>query len=358
MYRHCIYCSADLKSNEAIEGFPIGRTVAFDAAKGRLWAVCGKCGRWNLAPLEERWEPLEQAEKVFRDTRQRVQSENIGLSRFADGTGLVRIGAALTGELAAWRYGDEMVRRHRRGTWVALVGAGVGTVLMGPQGLAAMAVMWGATVAARSFWGNKPVFPTQDSEDVQGQLRMRHLTGIRTDVSENGLVQLDVARFCTPEGEKLPVRFEGARALTLLRRSLARRNRAGAPRRQVDAALKALEGAGSADRFILNSLAGGRRIAIGESAVSEFEQVFIPDWAIGLAKSAGGILGRGRPRIEPVARPLPGQHIDLLALEAALSDDQERRALAGELAALQSAWREAEEIAGIADRLAIAPGEG
>jgi hypothetical protein len=56
MYRHCIYCSADLGTNEALENFPVGRTVAFDAAKGRLWAVCRKCARWNLAPIEERWE--------------------------------------------------------------------------------------------------------------------------------------------------------------------------------------------------------------------------------------------------------------------------------------------------------------
>ena len=62
MYRHCIYCSADLGSNEAIEEFPVGRTVAVDAAKGRLWAVCARCARWTLAPLEERWEAVEAAE--------------------------------------------------------------------------------------------------------------------------------------------------------------------------------------------------------------------------------------------------------------------------------------------------------
>ena len=45
MYRHCIYCSADLGANDAIEAFPVGRTVAVDAEKGRLWAVCAKCAR-------------------------------------------------------------------------------------------------------------------------------------------------------------------------------------------------------------------------------------------------------------------------------------------------------------------------
>ncbi|HEV3051208.1 MAG TPA: hypothetical protein VGX50_12920, partial [Longimicrobium sp.] len=61
MYRICIFCSADLGSNDSIERFPVGRSLAFDGEKGRLWAVCGKCARWNLAPLEERWEAIEAA---------------------------------------------------------------------------------------------------------------------------------------------------------------------------------------------------------------------------------------------------------------------------------------------------------
>jgi len=40
-----------------------------------------------------------------------------------------------------------------------------------------------------------------------------------------------------------------------------------------------------------------------------------------------------------------------LALEMALTEESERRALEGELAALKAAWREAEEIAAIADAL-------
>jgi hypothetical protein len=42
-----------------------------------------------------------------------------------------------------------------------------------------------------------------------------------------------------------------------------------------------------------------------------------------------------------------------LALEMAAHEDSERRALEGELALLEEAWREAEEIASIADRLLI-----
>jgi hypothetical protein len=42
-----------------------------------------------------------------------------------------------------------------------------------------------------------------------------------------------------------------------------------------------------------------------------------------------------------------------LALEMALHEEQERRALAEDLVTLELAWREAEEIAGIADNLLV-----
>jgi hypothetical protein len=57
---------------------------------------------------------------------------------------------------------------------------------------------------------------------------------------------------------------------------------------------------------------------------------------------------------------LGGQRVDgtkkltptgLRALEMALHEEQERRAMDGELAALQAMWRQAEEIAAIADAL-------
>lgn len=43
MYSTCMFCNQPLGANEAVETFPVGRRLAFDAAKGRLWVVCGKC---------------------------------------------------------------------------------------------------------------------------------------------------------------------------------------------------------------------------------------------------------------------------------------------------------------------------
>src|ERR671919_55679 len=135
MYSTCLFCKNSLGANEAIEHFPVGRRLAFDAAKGRLWVVCRQCERWNLTPLEERWEAIETCERLFSETRLRVSTDNIGLARLREGLELVRIGSALRPEIAAWRYGDQFGRRRRK--HMAIMGAGIaavaGIVVLGPM---------------------------------------------------------------------------------------------------------------------------------------------------------------------------------------------------------------------------------
>ena len=114
MYSTCLFCQRDLGKSDAIEQFPVGRRLAFDPAKGRLWVVCRKCERWNLTPLEERWEAIEECERAYRGTTLRVSTAHIGLARLKEGMELVRIGAPQRPETAAWRYGDQFGRRRRR----------------------------------------------------------------------------------------------------------------------------------------------------------------------------------------------------------------------------------------------------
>src|SRR5882762_2016781 len=114
MYTTCLFCNADLGRNDVIEHFQVGRRLAFDAAKGRLWVVCRKCERWNLTPVEERWEAIEECERAFRGTKLRVSDEDVGLARISEGTELVRIGAPRRPEFAAWRYGDQFGRRRKK----------------------------------------------------------------------------------------------------------------------------------------------------------------------------------------------------------------------------------------------------
>jgi hypothetical protein len=134
VYSTCLFCNSDLGRNEAIEHFPVGRRLAYDAAKGRLWVVCRRCERWNLSPLEERWEAIEECERMYSGTRLRVSTENIGLARLREGLELVRIGQPQRPEFAAWRYGDQFGRRRRRHLIYTTAGmaAVAGIVLVGP----------------------------------------------------------------------------------------------------------------------------------------------------------------------------------------------------------------------------------
>src|SRR5690349_11232703 len=126
MYSTCIFCHSALEGNDAIEHFPVGRRLAFDPERGRLWVVCRRCRQWNLTPLEERWEAIEECERLYRDTKLRVATDNIGLAQLPDGTGLVRIGRPLKPEMAAWRYGDQFGRRRRR----SIIKGGLGAVAL------------------------------------------------------------------------------------------------------------------------------------------------------------------------------------------------------------------------------------
>jgi hypothetical protein len=143
MYSTCLFCKTDLGANEAIEHFPVGRRLAFDAAKGRLWVVCRKCERWNLTPVEERWEAIEECERAYRGTKLRVATDQIGLARLSEGLELVRIGQPLRPEFAAWRYGDQFGRRRRKS--MMQVGASVAAVAT-----VRFAVLWWVCHSAES----------------------------------------------------------------------------------------------------------------------------------------------------------------------------------------------------------------
>ena len=110
MYSTCTFCYAALGTNDVIETFTVARRVAFDPGKGCLWAICPHCTRWNLAPIEERWEAVEECERRFRATTLRYSSGNIGLAWLHGDVELIRVGPALRPEVAAWRYGRILIK--------------------------------------------------------------------------------------------------------------------------------------------------------------------------------------------------------------------------------------------------------
>ena len=91
MYSTCIFCHSSLEANDDIEHFPVGRRLAFDAGRGRLWVICRRCRQWNLTPTEERWEAIEECERFYRATKLRVSTDQIGLARLPSGVELVGV---------------------------------------------------------------------------------------------------------------------------------------------------------------------------------------------------------------------------------------------------------------------------
>jgi hypothetical protein len=111
MYATCTFCYASTGRTPCWRRSRSPR-VAFDPAKGYVWAICPSCARWNLAPLEERWETMDECERRFRATTLRYSSGNIGLGWLKGDLDLIRIGPAMRPEVAAWRYGRMLTRRR------------------------------------------------------------------------------------------------------------------------------------------------------------------------------------------------------------------------------------------------------
>ncbi|MXW68009.1 MAG: hypothetical protein F4Z72_13545 [Gemmatimonadales bacterium] len=345
VYTTCMFCKKPLGSNEVVETFPVGRRLAFDPGKGRLWVVCRNCERWNLTPLEERWEAVETCEGLFRATRIRTSTENIGLARHAEGLELVRIGEPLRPEFAAWRYGDQFRRRRRR--WIAAGSAGVAanlatwtTINLATGGVIASA---GATAlsgaaAGLALWTVRTMLNRQ--ADV-AQFR-------RSDGTRHTLAREQAARFARirpdddepgfrieihtgPLSRRGPYSFEGDDAGRAINALLPLVNGSGAAAHYIRKAVSQIESHGDPHRFIADS--AERASATGHEfpTVGPRRKVRMsgPGWIRNMPKSTR------------------------LALEMALHEEQERRALEGELAQLEQAWREAEEIAAIADNLLL-----
>lgn len=316
MYTTCMFCSKPLGSNEVVEHFPVGRRLAFDADRGRLWVVCRKCERWNLSPLEERWEAVETCERIYRGTRIRASTENIGIARHAEGLELVRIGAPMRDEFAAWRYGDQFGRRRKRALLYGVGGvAVVGGVLIGGVATGAIsAALLGQSGNFVNLWANGRVLARVRTDDGRVlKLKNPDLLGTRLRASDDGGFQLEVRKGKRKEW------FHGAEAERMIGVIMPRMNRRGGKSDTVQDAVSAIERSGHPDRFLDELVAGDK------------------------FRDKKGVPGYVNKMPNPTK----------LALEMALHEEQERRALEGELWRLERAWEEAEEIAAISDDLLL-----
>ena len=340
MYSTCIFCNQSLGTNEAIEIFPVGRRISFDAAKGRLWVICRKCERWNLSPLEIRWEVIEECERLFRDTRLRVTTDNIGMAKLAEGLELVRLGKPMRGEFAAWRYGDQFGRRRRRSIAYTAAGAGaVGLIVVGGAviGVGMGGAWWGYSQAIQGVLNERIASRLRHPEtDEKIKVQLKHLEKSRfVPADEPGEWELHVqyargwsSGFSTGKGETLV--YQGDEAMEIAGKLMARANRSGGNKKTIDEAVKRIESVGNPESFLDEAVLESERIRRDKAGGS----------AKKLAKTTAGSLAKLPKDIR-------------LAIEMATHEEAERRAMEGELAILEAAWQQADEIAGIADALLV-----
>ena len=319
VYTTCMFCNKPLGSNQVVETFPVGRRLAFDAQRGRLWVVCRKCERWNLSPLEERWEAVEDCERLFRGTRVRTSTENVGLAKLPEGLELVRIGEPLRPEFAAWRYGDQFGRRRKKAYIYGAAGVAVlGTVLIAgaATGVISGAVLGQSGNFVNLFVNGRTLAKIKAPDGTVVKLKKPHLQDTRILHEGNEWVLL------VKKGRSNEYRFEGDDAHRVAGILSSRINRSGAKQVDVQRAVSML------DRY-------GSPGAIMKAASEEVPRNTFKEYP--------GHLARLRAPMR-------------LAVEMALHEEQERRALEGELWRLERAWEEAEEIAEIADGLLLPEG--
>lgn len=322
MFTRCLVCSVPFEENEQLEHLPHGRRLAYDPGRGRLWAVCRTCRRWSLMPIEERWEALEELEKLTTDKASLLsQTDNIALLRSGP-LEIVRVGKAKLTEEAWWRYGRELAARRRNWDKLGVAGTvAAGAVVAGGWAAGGVGLLgvWlimshgGDTVrdGARwlrfgsSAWRGERRCVNCGHRFRALQYRDRNAFGLFPG-GEPGELAL-VAR-CPKCGlyRDAGLHLTGDEAARTVRRVLAYHHFAGASERRVRTATRLIQEAGSTQDLARIVVKDGKRI--GE-----------------LGRTGG------------------------IALEIAANESNEQHLLELELAELEAHWRREEELASIID---------
>jgi hypothetical protein len=357
VYTSCLFCHTDLGANYFLPTFPVGRRLAFDPKKGRLWVICTRCGRWNLTPLEERWEAIDESERLFRGTRLRMSTDNIGLAQFRGRFELVRIGPALLPEIASWRYGTRLVRfepetDQQPGLFIRgarLIARATASALVGYAH--SVGFSDDAVLRMRTFRrGNGVLLRTQDEYNTPIIVRFAHLGAaelVRPEKDAPWQLKLQHDAGVAILSQSAALRVAGKMLATL--------NVGVASNSEVNHAIAKLDEAGDPEGYFTRVASLAMRTSWGrfpDAPKGEDEKPrgsFSERLAIQLAnRSFWGRGGTNSDEQTPLFR-LPA--VDRLALEMAANEDIERRALLGELELLHAAWKDAEEIAAIADEM-------
>ncbi len=322
MFTRCLVCNTPFDGNEVLEHFPRGTRVAYDPDRGRLWAICSNCRRWTLAPIEERWEALEELEKLTTDrARLLSQTDHIALLR-AGPLEIVRVGRANLTEEAWWRYGRELTARrtrYRKISFVGSVAVGAGVIggwSTGGLGLLGAWLLWEhapdkVVDAARwlrhggAAWRGRASCPRCGYVFMSLPFRKRSGLFLHPGMRETDVTVVHPCPRCGGNRDG-GLRLEGREGERTLRRVLAYHNFEGASEKRLVSATHLIEEAGSPHRLTRALVRRGRRLGDLE-------------------------------------------HTGSIALEIAANDAVEQRLLELELAQLEAHWQEEEELAAIVD---------
>ena len=351
VYSTCIFCHESLGRNEAIEHLPLGRRLAYDPSKGRVWVVCRGCQRWNLSPLETRWEAIEEAERAFRTTPLRASTANIGLARLREGLELVRIGEPPPIELAGWRYGDQFKRRRRRNVLLFSGGAVAALIpsLASFAGLAIAGAVVGTGKLAYDVWNVRratrrvvSVIRCDDGSTVDLTRRcfLNHSLEPRWD-GDGWRLHICYRTRRAPDGSRMPpdpnARIRWSEGMVALARwSDGMVTLSGEEARRVLAIMLPMYNAFSGRSKVINDAVDiiGASRSLDHMMHTQLAALFG-----NLVTDRGGL-----NKLPASAR---------LALEMVLHNDDERRALDGDMHLLEARWRDAEVVAAIADGLLL-----
>jgi hypothetical protein len=343
MFTTCLHCHAELGQNDQVEPFPVGRKLAFDSLKERLWVVCGKCARWNLSPLDERGEAIDACEKLYHDTVLRRSTGEVGLARLPSGLELVRIGRPIFPEYADWRYGERFKRRK----WVARGSAAIGIG-------AVVALGWGvpAATAALGIGGMGGMWTIHLWNAWRHRAQARRLIGSYYTSFDRPPEQLLGAHLddltivaAAPTAWRLELRKVD---LTWLEAKVRRHQHTFLGLDWGEKVALQQVAAGDESRLLATTIhrinaSGGSR-----GTVRSALEIYDAEKGEVFQRIGETVHARGKEhRMKVAALPVPIR----LALEIQLAEQRDTAWLDGELSSLTAAWKEAEEIAAIADTL-------
>ena len=289
MFSSCAFCNAAFDGDGGPSGLGVGRRIAFDEWKGRLWVVCPRCSRWNLTPFDDRLERIEAVARAASQGRIAASTQQVALIRW-ERYDFVRVGKPPRVELATWRYGERLRNRQRERMkvviplTVAAIGLGIAANVVAGGGFGV--VVWNVhrmvdgiylrMVGRRKVTMIEPPICAHCGSVMQ--LRARHVEHARIvpDRHADMAVVLSCPN-CRQEGAQLT----GSDAIQVLRQGLTYMNLARGGRRRAEDAARAVDQVGGADRLVrdiaqreltLRSLRPERGLAL-EMAVDERAEV-------------------------------------------------------------------------------------